>query len=189
MAGFLSADECLAIRRAMDRGTTEDAEVLIAGTERRADIRRAALVEPDPAVLADVEARLEGCRARVERALAMSLGGREGTSFLRYPDGGFYRPHIDRADDPAWPAAGRRAVALVVFLNSSGHPASGGGFDGGILRLHAPAGPIDVVPAAGLLVAFRADLLHEVTAVRGGGRDTLVDWFYEPPWTGRAPSG
>ena len=37
---------------------------------------------------------------------------------------------------------------------------------------------MSVVPQAGLLVAFSADVLHEVTEVRAGTRDTIVDWFY-----------
>ena len=28
-------------------------------------------------------------------------------------------------------------------------------------------------------MAFPADVLHEVTEVRGGTRDTVVDWFYD----------
>jgi SM-20-related protein len=30
----------------------------------------------------------------------------------------------------------------------------------------------------GLLIAFRSDLLHEVTPVTHGERYTLVSWFY-----------
>jgi predicted 2-oxoglutarate/Fe(II)-dependent dioxygenase YbiX len=41
--------------------------------------------------------------------------------------------------------------------------------------------PIDVHPLEGLLVAFSADVLHEVTVVRGGTRDAIVDWFYDAP--------
>ena len=70
----------------------------------------------------------------------------------------------------SWPEAARRSVAVVLFLN--------GDFEGGLLRLFAGE-TIEIAPQAGLLVAFPADLLHEVTVV-SGTRDAVVDWFYAP---------
>src|SRR5690606_19121568 len=112
----------------------------------------------------------------------LPLGDREGCGFVRYPDGGFYTPHRDRAWVDAWPAAARRAIAVVVFLNGcrGGPPdppssARGTGdegtFSGGTLRIYAAGTAIDVVPRTGLLAAFRADAWHEVTRVTGGTRD------------------
>jgi predicted 2-oxoglutarate/Fe(II)-dependent dioxygenase YbiX len=55
---------------------------------------------------------------------------------------------------------------------------------GGALRLYGladpgdPAVPFDIVPAAGTLVAFPSDVLHEVLPVTAGVRDAIVDWFY-----------
>ena len=37
---------------------------------------------------------------------------------------------------------------------------------------------MDVVPRRGMLVAFPATMLHEVTVVRRGVRDAVVDWYY-----------
>jgi predicted 2-oxoglutarate/Fe(II)-dependent dioxygenase YbiX len=71
-------------------------------------------------------------------------------------------------------------VALVVFLNTSRDSGLEGEFSGGVLRLFLPQQDLDVSPEAGLLIAFPADVLHEVTEVRGGTRDTIVDWFYDP---------
>jgi predicted 2-oxoglutarate/Fe(II)-dependent dioxygenase YbiX len=65
-------------------------------------------------------------------------------------------------------------------MNGSRDEGRAGDFDGGILRLFLPHGRLDIVPEPGLLVAFRADTLHEVTEVREGTRDTVVDWFYRP---------
>ena len=109
----------------------------------------------------------------------MSLGEREGAGFIRYPAGGFYRAHRDRGNDPQWQPAARRAAAIVLFLNASRASGAGGDFDGGILRLHLPDGAVDVVPVPGLLIAFPADALHEVTEVRDGTRDAIVDWYYD----------
>lgn len=164
----------------MDAGEVEPAEVLAGGIRRDSEARVASLVEPPESLTRDIEAKLDACRARVAEALGISLGEREGAGFIRYPAGGFYRAHRDRGDDPQWPPAARRAAAVVLFLNASRTARAAGDFEGGILRLHLPDGTIDVAPEAGLLVAFPADVLHEVTEVRDGTRDTIVDWYYDP---------
>ena len=162
----------------MELGSGEPAGILAGGVQLQATVRFARFLDPDPASISTVEARLDGCRHRVAAALGLTLQDREGAGFIRYPPGGFYRAHRDRGEDPDWEAAARRAVALVVFLNTSRAAGPAGEFDGGVLRLFLPHGEVDVVPEAGLLVAFPADVLHEVTEVRGGTRDTVVDWFY-----------
>ena len=176
--GFLNPADCLAIRKALDAGVAEDAEVLSQGINRQSLVRNAALVEPPGTLIEAIELRLDSCRDRVADALGLVVGDREGPGFIRYPEGGFYRAHRDRGDDPQWADASRRAIALVLFLNSSRDASPDGDFEGGVLRLFGPDGAIDVVPEAGMLVAFPADVLHEVTEVRGGTRDTVVDWFY-----------
>ena len=179
IGGFLSQDECEAIRRGMDAGEVEPAEVLAGGIRRDSEARVASLVEPPESLTRDIEAKLDACRARVAKALGIPLGEREGAGFIRYPAGGFYRPHRDRGDQPQWPPAARRAAAVVLFLNASRTAGAKGDFEGGILRLHLADRTIDVAPEAGLLVAFAADILHEVTEVRNGTRDTIVDWYYD----------
>ena len=48
-----------------------------------------------------------------------------------------------------------------------------------MLRLYPDdSDPIDIVPEEGLLVAFPATVLHEVTRVGDAVRDAVVDWFY-----------
>jgi predicted 2-oxoglutarate/Fe(II)-dependent dioxygenase YbiX len=174
---FLVPDSCERIRRAMDAGIAESAEVLEGQIERRDAVRLAASIEIDDLVRADVETRLDAVREAIATFHGVQLGPREGAGFIRYPDGGFYRSHRDRASVASWPEAARRRIAVVVFLNSS-KEGGADGFAGGILRLFVDASAIEIPPSAGLLVAFPADALHEVTAVRGGTRDAVVDWFY-----------
>jgi predicted 2-oxoglutarate/Fe(II)-dependent dioxygenase YbiX len=176
--GFLTRDECLVVRQAMDDGTVEEAEVLKDGIHHRPLVRNASLVEPGEPVIELVESRLERCRDLIGNALRQALGDREGAGFIRYPSGGFYRAHRDRGTNAQWPDAARRAASVVIFLNSARHGAQEGEFDGGLLKLFLPEGDVDVRPEAGLLVAFPSDLPHEVTEVHGGLRDTIVDWFY-----------
>jgi len=168
----------------MDAGLTETAEVLDDEIEVRDEVRRVASIEVDPAIVAEVEQRLDSQQAPIAAYFGRHLSGREGAGFLRYADGGFYRAHRDRASVASWPDAARRAIALVVFLNGSRDQDPDGAFAGGALRVFADDDAIDVVPRQGMLVAFPADLLHEVLEVVAGTRDTIVDWLYD----GIAPS-
>jgi predicted 2-oxoglutarate/Fe(II)-dependent dioxygenase YbiX len=165
---LLSPADCRRIRARIDAGVAEPAEVLQHAIAVDAEARHAASIDVDPATLADVERRLDSARGALEGFFNRPLARREGAGFLRYHAGGFYRPHVDRAPSAAWPDAARRQIAVVLFLND--------GFEGG--ALHIIDAQRIVTPRAGALVAFDAGLLHEVTPVLHGTRDTVVDWFY-----------
>jgi len=174
---FLDAATCRGVREAMDRGDAEPAEILYDGMALDDGVRRASSIEVDPITLAVVEERFDAARNSLSARCGVTLSGREGPGFIRYSDGGFYGPHRDRGDDPQWPAAAQRRIAVVVFLNS-------GGFMGGELVIY-PEPPaenlrdaLEITPREGLLVAFDAARLHEVRPVAGGIRDVIVDWFY-----------
>jgi predicted 2-oxoglutarate/Fe(II)-dependent dioxygenase YbiX len=173
LPAFLDPATCCRVREAMDRGRRETAEVAGDTITEQANVRRATTVDIEPAHLSELEERIDAARAPLERWYGAGLGEREGTGLLRYAPGGFYRPHRDRGHVRGWPAAARRAVAVVIFLNAD--------FEGGRLRLYLDGDKLfDVQPATGLLAAFPADLLHEVLPVTGGTRDAAVDWFYNP---------
>ena len=165
--GFLDPPTCRAVRAGMDAGVVDPAEVIDDDIETQGDVRRAESIDVDARILGEVERRLDEARGSVAAFFALPLTGREGAGFLRYGPGGFYRPHRDRAIGGAWPGAARRRVTAVVFLNS-------GEFTGGLLRV----GGQPIAPEAGMLAAFLAETVHEVTPVRGGVRDTVVDWYY-----------
>lgn len=170
---------CDRVRTAMDRGVPETAEVLLDDTTVDDEVRRASSIEIDATIRETVEDVLDMACDEIAGFFAIPLLEREGVSFLRYDTGGFYKPHRDHAVVGSWPAAARRRIAAVVFLNNaSGRPAQDE-FSGGELRLlEGPAAPIVIVPRRGMLVAFPATTLHEVLPVRSGRRDTIVDWFY-----------
>jgi predicted 2-oxoglutarate/Fe(II)-dependent dioxygenase YbiX len=176
--GFLGPAECLHCRAAMDAGEWTDAAILEGPAVLVDQARSAGDVEVAAEVLGLVEARLDRRLPDVARHFGVALTGREGSGFIRYPPGGFYRRHVDRADSPAWPEASRRRVAAVVFLNSSRLVEPNGTFEGGVLRLYPRGGDaIDIVPQRGLLVAFDATVPHEVMPVVSGVRDAVVDWY------------
>ena len=165
--GFFDRATCRAVRAGMDAGVVEPAEVLDDDIEAQADVRRAESIEVDVRILDQVERRLDEARGHIGEFFTLPLTGREGAGFLRYGPGGFYRPHRDRAIVGAWPGAALRRVTAVVFLNS-------GEFTGGLLRV----GGQPITPEAGMLAAFLAETVHEVTPIGGGVRDTVVDWYY-----------
>jgi predicted 2-oxoglutarate/Fe(II)-dependent dioxygenase YbiX len=70
-------------------------------------------------------------------------------------------------------------LTVILFLESSRDVDPAGGFNGGVLRLfpEAEEAPLEIIPRRGMLVAFPADTLHEVTLVESGHRDTVVDWI------------
>src|SRR5918993_3673955 len=95
---FLDRETCERIVLALEQGTVEEAEILDDRIEPRQEIRRAASIEVAPAVLDEVEAALEARRDALAQFFRMPLGQREGAGFIRYSSGGFYKPHVDRAD-------------------------------------------------------------------------------------------
>jgi len=106
----------------------------------------------------------------------------DGPRFCRYRQGGHFRAHRDRSHDNADSHAVRtRRVSLVCLLND-GTPA----FDGGALVLYLPDGggrfrPVNAPLSAGSVIAFSAELLHEVRPVRQGLRYSAVAWLYDVP--------
>jgi predicted 2-oxoglutarate/Fe(II)-dependent dioxygenase YbiX len=177
VADVLDADRCRWVRAAMDAGACETAEVL----DDRRDGRRAMDVDVSDDVITVVESCLDARRDEIAAFFDTALCGREGAGFLRYETGGFYGLHVDRADMPSWPDAARRAITIVLFLNSSRDANARGEFSGGCLRLF-PDGltdaHVDIVPTEGTLVAFPSCTTHEVMPVTDGCRDAVVDWFY-----------
>jgi predicted 2-oxoglutarate/Fe(II)-dependent dioxygenase YbiX len=171
---------CRRVQAAMDSGVREPTEVIGDEMGLRDDVRRASQIEVPAAIFELVDRHLDAQRDALASFFRWQLDAREGVNLLRYEPGGFYKPHFDRADMPAWPPAARRLVTVVLFLESSREADPAGGFSGGLLRLF-PEGdgslPIEIVPRRGVLVAFPAVTVHEVSPVVDGHRDTVVDWF------------
>jgi len=169
---------CRRVQAAMDVGIREPSEVIEDEMTLVEDVRRASHIEVPPAIFELIDAHLDAQREAVAEFFGHPLDGREGVNLLRYEEGGFYKPHLDRAELPAWPPAAHRVFTVILFLESAREAEPSGGFSGGVLRLLPDdADPIDIVPRRGVLVAFPAETVHEVLTVTEGHRDTVVDWF------------
>jgi predicted 2-oxoglutarate/Fe(II)-dependent dioxygenase YbiX len=177
---MLDEAQCERVRRAMDAGTPEAAEILEGGFARNEEVRRASHVEVDE----DTHAFLEQCFELQRLRLAVFFGDvpgeREGVSLLRYTSGGLFKRHRDWGVVSSWPDAARRRISVILFLTTSRDANPSGTFSGGALRLFDEDGQLsrEIHSEAGTLVAFPSTTLHEVLPVTDGVRDTAVDWFY-----------
>jgi len=169
---------CRDIRKAMDDGEAEPAEIVDGGFTLDTVARNALDVTLSPAWTRTVEAAVQALWPRIESFFAIDVSWSVGVTCLRYQEGGLYRRHRDR--DPA-PGSGTdmRRVSLIVWLSTATTTRDRGEFDGGTLRLYPEgADAIDIPPVAGTLVAFPSDWSHEVLPVTRGTRDAIVDWVY-----------
>jgi predicted 2-oxoglutarate/Fe(II)-dependent dioxygenase YbiX len=178
---FLDAPLLLAVRDVIDADKGAPVEVLTtaAGLAVSTEVRRAWEVALPDSLEDALLGRLERLRLELEQWCGRPLQPCQSLAALRYPAGAFYRTHRDATDEPDEHGLHRRAVSIVIFLNSGAGPDAE--FTGGALRLHDLVSGIDdgldVEPEAGTLVAFVSSLLHEVTTVEWGERQSLVTWL------------
>ena len=171
----------------MPRSRGEPAQIYSgANSEATVDerARRAFSVDVGTEASRTVELALDGLREDLSRHFHRSLSEREPSNYLVYGPGSFFAPHRDRATKArASLDEAQREVAAVIFV-SPPRIVGATGYLGGELRFyglldgrewHDVGFGCDATP--GLLVAFPADTLHEVTPVTAGHRCTIVTWF------------
>jgi predicted 2-oxoglutarate/Fe(II)-dependent dioxygenase YbiX len=176
---FLDQPLLGAVREAIAEDEGEPTEVIsdrLAGPAVSQEIRRAWEVSLPDALEAQVLDQIEGLRPSLEAWCGQALSPCQALAALRYPEGAFYRTHRDASPQPDALGLHRRVVSVVVFVNGAGRA-----FSGGALRLYdldeTGGDGLDVTPEAGTLVAFPSALLHEVTVVERGERQSLVAWL------------
>lgn len=180
---FLPGNRLRAITAGLESATGELAAIQPAGGgvfSADEAVRRAWEIELTDDLHDDLVERIRALHGKLEAFFATPLEPCSAVAALRYPPGAYYRTHRDVAAQPDPDQLHRRAVSVVVFLNS-GAPVPRAAFSGGALRLHAGEDARgswrDVVPIAGTLIAFRSDVLHEVLPVATGTRLTVVTWL------------
>ena len=126
---------------------------------------------------------LSGLASDLQQSTGTPLDGllTEGL-FAYYPDGGFYKRHIDSV---LGTASEIREFSYLLYLNEGWEPG-----DGGELRIHTDGGTelappaaapsyVDVPPRAGTLVLFESTLPHEVLETNCE-RLAVAGWFNRP---------
>jgi len=186
---FLSEEECARWRELADTSGGVPARVYEDDRYNlNEEYRRTLSVTVQDPLEAGTVRRLQELLPALGAYFGVEIGEMEKVSCLVYRPGDFFRLHRDVANEPElrkdFRILKRRAVTVVVFLNEPGCAAAA--YEGGVLSLYGLLG----TPAAsefgfavdaecGLLVAFRAGTLHEVSPVTGGMRYTLVTWYLD----------
>jgi PKHD-type hydroxylase len=88
-------------------------------------------------------------------------------------DNGMYGWHYDYGGDKISPS---RKLSLVVQLSDPSE------YEGGELQIMYSSTPASVKKQRGLVAIFPAYMLHQVTPVTSGTRQTLVAWVSGPPF-------
>jgi predicted 2-oxoglutarate/Fe(II)-dependent dioxygenase YbiX len=101
----------------------------------------------------------------------------EEPQFLRYADGDYFVAHQDGNTPLIFDQTRHRRVSVVIFLNSQSKEPAPDTYGGGALVFHGPARRLPVAAVPGTLVAFRAEVTHEVEPVTHGERYTIVSWY------------
>jgi SM-20-related protein len=184
---FFDRAWCEHLRREASSGSKSRATVVNKCIERLDEgIRKTKWVEVSTPTISAVKARLLAVKPRLESHFNVTLAGCEEPQLLAYKAGDFFRLHRDNADGPDVSAYVRaRQVSAVIFLNSAAEAQGPESYGGGALTFY---GLIDdpfwrrygfpLVGEQGLLIAFRSNVLHEVTAITGGERYSIVTWFF-----------
>ena len=102
-----------------------------------------------------------------------------------YREGDFFLPHEDSGHEPDdVEEVKERQVSAVLFLNAESEVPGPDIYGGGSLSFYGliddprmKGRGIPLIGEPGLLVAFRPELVHEVTPVTHGERYTVVTWF------------
>jgi SM-20-related protein len=173
--GFLDLATCRAICAEMMAAAGEPGHITTSAGTQMVDptFKNLRSVDVSPGLTDEVSARLTAIRPELDAHFGAALGEGEGVMFYRYAAGDFFAKHQD--------TYGGRRASIVLFLND---PSGGAGvaYEGGSLVLFdlfddprmANHG-VSVPAEAGLLVAFRPELRHEVTPVVSGTRCVMVE--------------
>ncbi len=185
--GFLDSALSAQLReklRAVPMGPTKVINVT-EGERVDEGIRRSKQAQVEASTASLVIERLQALRSQMEERFQVPLGHCEEPQFLVYREGDFFAAHRDSNDDPrARQELRKRRISVVIFLNGQSGDGEPDSFSGGALILYGLIDspewknygfPLEAEP--GLLIAFPAEVFHEVEAVTRGQRFSVVSWF------------
>ena len=186
--GFFDAALCAQLRNEIRSVDRTAATVRRQGSVYAVDpqIRSAQWGEVSRSSISLVESRLLALQQEVARHFDLALAGCQPPQFLAYRPGDFYRPHRDSSSEPdAARRAKERRVSVIIFLNSESGERREDSYGGGSLTFYgllsdsrSESFGLPLAGEEGLLIAFRSEIVHEVTPVTDGERYTIASWYF-----------
>jgi SM-20-related protein len=175
---FIDPDFCSVIQLEMRMSKNhETAKVSREGTNRVDEaIRRTKLVSVSTEITQVISQRLMQIEPGLENHFGVRLANPEDLNFLAYNRGDFFKLHTDcDTSENAHSCIQKRKISIVLFLNGESTTSTSDSYEGGSLILYglieqpqwANYG-FSIRGQAGLLIAFRSDIFHEVTPVTQG---------------------
>ena len=180
LRNFLDVETCAKLRAELTEAPTTQAPVYIQGSEGtiHETIRKTTSVHPPSETFTDIHSRLFEQRAALEAHFGEPLRDCERPQFLRYQAGDFFVRHQDgNTKQLDFDHLRVRRISIVVFLNDFANEPQDGCYSGGLLNFYAEDDTFGLTGETGLLVAFSADTLHEVSPVTSGERFTVISFF------------
>ena len=185
--GFLSADQCQLLISDAKVAASKPATVREAAVDVvDDDYRRSRVAELSAGSVALVSDKLAALRPMLESHFQVKTTGCRRPECLIYRQGDFFKAHADSVpsgterDD----VVTGRVISTVVFLNGESPSPEAGSYTGGSLsffglmddpRMQDREFPL--TGEAGLLIAFKPEIVHRVAPVGHGERFTIVTWF------------
>jgi SM-20-related protein len=180
LRNFLDADACANLKAELNLSPTTQAPVYIEGTEGtiHENIRKTTSLHPSEETKSQVHERLLSQKSALETHFGLNLNDCEPPQFLRYEKGDFFVRHQDgNTHQLDFDHLRIRRISIVVFLNDFSVEPEANCYSGGLLNFYDQQDTYDLPGETGLLVAFTADTMHEVSAVTSGERFTIISWF------------
>ena len=177
---FLDADACASLKAELNLAPTTQAPVYIEGTEGtiHENIRKTTSLHPSEETKSQVHERLLSQKSALETHFGLNLNDCEPPQFLRYEKGDFFVRHQDgNTHQLDFDHLRIRRISIVVFLNDFSVEPEANCYSGGLLNFYDQQDTYGLPGETGLLVAFTADTMHEVSAVTSGERFTIISWF------------
>jgi len=184
---FLNQEERRQICDEMRLSRSSAAKVVDASgqSQLKEGVRRTQSSLVSDATTNSVREKINRLKASLEAHFALQVGLCEEPQFLVYKVGDYFQAHQDKGEEPGKPEYVRqRQLTVVVFLNTEQISDSEYNHSGGSLTLYGLMSDpkwskfgFKITAEPGALVAFRADLFHEVTPITAGERYSIVSWF------------
>ena len=180
LRNFLDADACANLKAELCLSPTTQAPVYIEGTEGtiHENIRKTTSLHPSAETKSQVHQRLLSQKSALETHFRLNLHDCEPPQFLRYEKGDFFVRHQDgNTHQLDFDHLRVRRISIVVFLNDFSVEPEANCYSGGLLQFYDQQDTYGLPGETGLLVAFTADTMHEVSPVTSGERFTIISWF------------